>query len=646
MNDPRFLNSDVIAGVKRESLYGRSEMNFDILGGVDWTTEAIANRREYDSHRVRQFFPVICGNSVGCYDVPATGANPFGATSIVEPVTIWPSNSTVDVNYFYINSGLKGKFGGLKFLDGWTWDINASYSKSDGVYRGNQILKATAGDANYPGPDGLYRGPTYNAFDPAFLSGNIPAATFDLLNANSKGKTTYDQTVVSGVVSGDILRLPAGPLGVALGAEYRTFSLDDLPDKRSVNNEFWGTTSAGRTKGSDTVSEAFVELNVPVVKGLPGVEEFTVNGSARAFHYNSYGSDSVWKAGFNWQVIPMVRIRGTKGTSYRAPALYELYLANQTGFLSQLSIDPCIDWGNSTNNNLRVNCAAAGVPSTYTGSGPSATITSGGGKGILKAETSNAQTLGIIFTPSFIDLSVAVDYFDIDVRNAVTQLGASTILGGCYGATVYPNAFCSLFTRNSATAAINPSSIVNVKDNYINANQQSTRGIDISARYSKEFNFGKLTIDVDATKTLEDVNKLFSSSQVSGFTTDDFNGTIGDPEWVGHAQFSLKRGDFTYSWFVDYIGPTDNSTQFAENITYQGRAARLLIRTDDYFTHDASVRWVGDRYSITAGLANIFNTPPPRISNGAGTRLGNVPLFGTQYDLRGRQFFVRLGAQF
>jgi len=550
----------------------------------------------------------------------------------------------VTVDYYYINSGLNGDF----FLPGWTWQLNASYSMSDGEYRGNEILKETAGDWNYTSPsDGLYHGPNYNPFDPAFLSGNYSQAVFDSLTGYSVGNTTYDQTVVTGVVTGDVFELPAGPLGLAVGAEWRTFEIDDTPDERSQNDEFWGTTSALVTRGEDTVVEGFLEVNVPLLKGVPFFEELTLDGSVRAFEYDSYGSDSVWKAGLNWQVIPSVRLRGTTGTSYRAPALFELFLGNQTGFLSQASIDPCINWGNSSNANIQANCAAAGIPSNYTGLGSSATIISGGGAGVLDAETSEASTLGFIWTPDFIDLSLAIDYFDIAIDDQVAQLGASTILGGCYGAPVFPNAFCSLFTRNPGTTPGAAWNITTVNDSYINVNSQSTRGFDITLRYEHEFNFGDLSVDLSATKTLEDVVNLFDPGLASGFETNDFNGSIGDPEWVGDATIQLRRGDFTYSWFVDYIGPTDNRILgTAEVVAYFGRQGRRIITTDDWLSHDLSVRWRGDNVVITGGVANVFDAQPPTVSTGAAQRLQNYALGGTQYDLRGRTFFLRVGYEF
>src|SRR6185295_9778831 len=116
---------------------------------------------------------------------------------LARPVTIWPADQQVTVDYYYANSGLKGDF----FLPSWTWSLNASYSRSEGEYTGNEILTETAGDASLVSPsDGLYHGPNYNPFDPAFLSGNWSQATYDLLTAYPVGNTTYEQTIVQGVI--------------------------------------------------------------------------------------------------------------------------------------------------------------------------------------------------------------------------------------------------------------------------------------------------------------------------------------------------------------------------------------------------------------------------------------------------------------
>src|SRR5690606_21944792 len=130
---------------------------------------------------------------------------------------------------------------------------------------------------------------------------------------------------------------------------------------------------------------------LPLISGKPGFESLKLNASGRVFDYDSLdSSDNVWKLGVNWQINPTVRLRATKGTSFRAPGLYELYLGDQTGFLSQLAIDPCILWGESNNTNLRANCAAEGIPADFTGAASSATVIAGGGLGVLEPETSTA----------------------------------------------------------------------------------------------------------------------------------------------------------------------------------------------------------------------------------------------------------------
>ncbi len=647
LNAEQYQQADLLSATQRTSVYAKNDMTLTNFGNIDWTTEFLYNHRETELRRFRQFFPIIAPPAG--YDVQGDyGGNPTPfPTALARPVVIWPSNDDVSVDYYYLSSGLTGGFGSEGFLSDWTWEVNASYSKSEGEYSGNEINVETAGDWLYPNADGLYHGPNYDAFDPDFLAGNIPQSTYDLLTVNTVGTTSYEQTVFDAIVTGDLFDLPAGPVGLAIGAQYRSFEIDDQPSPESQAGLLWGTSSALVTQGDDAATEYFAEISVPILSGVPGFEELTFDGSARGFDYDSYGDDSVWKAGLNWQIVPAVRVRATKGTSYRAPALYELFLGNQTSFLPQTSIDPCIDWGNSSNQNIQANCSAAGIPSNYAGASSSATIVTGGGAGVLDAETSEAETIGVIFTPTALNLSVAIDYFDITINDQVANLGSGTILGGCYGLPNFPNAFCNLFDRNAANDPTAAYAITEVRDSFINVNEQSTRGIDIEVRYEHEFDFGDLSVDLSATKTLEDINLLFDTGEESGFETNDFNGSIGDPEWVGSLDFQLTKGDLTYAWFVNYIGETDNGPiGFDEDISYFGRAGMIINSTDPWLSHNLSVRWIQDDFTLTGGIANVFNAQPPVISADGGQRIGNIALAGTQYDYRGRTLFARVTKRF
>lgn len=643
LNFPFVESATAINRQERSSLYASSNFDLDMLGGVEWNTEWLATRRETEARGWRQFFPLMGGTTalIPAYMYPDndTFASPV-PSGIAQPVMPYPSNTDVTVDFYYLATGLQGD---LPFGDNWTWSMDASYSYSDGDYTRNSIVASRSGDIQFDSD-----GPDVNYFDPCYLSGECMDGLVSAVGANHTGNTIYDQFVLNGVITGDLFEMPAGTAGVAVGAEYRTFSIDDQPSQLTLNGDLWGESSAGRTKGDDTVKEVFAEIEMPLVAGQPFFEELTFNGSVRTFDYDSSGSDLVWKAGLNWQMTPTFRLRGSKGTSYRSPALFELYLADQTAFVGQQGIDPCILWEDSSNENIRANCAAAGIPPDFGGDPISATVVAGGGLGVLEPETSTAETLGFIFTPTFVDFSVAVDYFEIEVQDQVAQLGSGSIVGGCYGSPVFPNNFCNLFDRNSGDHPDRPFAITEVRDSYINVNRQSTKGVDTTLRFDHAMPSGDLVAEVNATWILEDVQELFDPGVADGFETNELVGTIGRPKMVGNSRVAFSSGDLTYTWFTDYVsGTSQESLGINETFTYFGfEGAQRTIEADSAWYHGVSVFYEQPSWTFLVGLRNMFDQNPPRISSGVATRRGEIPLTATQYDLRGRTAYVRFNYLF
>ncbi len=150
------------------------------------------------------------------------------------------------------------------------------------------IRNSISGDIGRPGTGTA----AANYFDPGYLNGSKVDELVSILGVWAKGKTTYDQTTVNAVFSGELFDLPAGAVASAVGVEYRNYKIDDQPGADFA--DIWGSTTAGRTKGDEKVKEAFVELDVPVFKGVPGIESLSLNGSARVFKYDTVsGSDKV-----------------------------------------------------------------------------------------------------------------------------------------------------------------------------------------------------------------------------------------------------------------------------------------------------------------------------------------------------------------
>ncbi|WEN15878.1 TonB-dependent receptor [Rhodanobacter sp. AS-Z3] len=625
LNFPFVGSSDAISQRQRATLYGASNFSF---GAVNWDTQWLFNRRESKTHSYRQFFPIVFNETDGRY---------------YEPIMPFPSDGKETVDYFYGTTKLSGLF---ESTDSWSWEANAGFSRSSGDYSQLAIDARKTGDLNNAA--NLAATPPVSYFDPGILNGSKMSDLVGAIGTQIHGNTLYKQATANAVVTGNLFALPAGDVGAAFGAEFRHYSIDDQPSDFSKNGWLWGSTSAQVTKGSDHVTEVFSEIDVPLLKALPAIESLSLNLSGRAFKYASTpGTDNVWKMGLNWQLTPTFRLRGTLGTSFRAPGLYELYLGNQTGFQGQLAVDPCILWGDSSNDRIRANCAAAGIPADYAASGSSsATIYSGGGKGFLKPETSRAKSAGLVWTPTFANINLAVDYFDYDVRGEITQLGAGDIVFGCYGSTVYPNAFCNQLKRNSPSDAGHPNMITEIYSTYVNINRERTRGYDLQMNYSNDFSFGKLTADAQVTYTMSDTYQLFDSAAAGGFSSAEQIGYVGRPRTVGVSDLSLKRGDWTYTWQGRYVSTTKN-LDLSNTYTYLGYVgAKRDIKAGWQMLNSVSATYDQPHWSLMLGVRNLFDKQPDLISPSSGTVVGNTPLYASQYDWYGRTIFARFNYKF
>ena len=632
-----FVGSEMARNrLERINIYATSDYTFD--SGVDWDFSFLYSKRKTKAENWRQFFPLVSSSDY----IPYPGDpeyNPGFPAS--QPVMPYPSNADIDVKYIYATTGFSGL---LDTENYWSWELYGSYSHSDGDYINNSIMASRSGDIRYDDNP-----PQVDYFSPAILSGQDMQSLVDAVGFENKGNTKYENWQFVGIISGDLFELPAGTVGTAVGLEYRNFSINDQPSAESQRGDLWGQSNALITKGTNNVWEAFVEAEIPIVSGKTGFEDLRINMSARAFTYDIGGSDYVWKTGLKWSITPSIMLRGTVGTSYRAPALFELFLGDQTAFADQLGIDPCIDYPDNTNENIRRNCAAEGIPADYNGfPSSSAEVTSGGGAENLEPETSKAYTAGLVWTPEFADLSIAFDYFDIKVENQIAQLGSSAIIGGCYNSENFPNAFCDQFTRASGDNQTQPYNILTVDDTYLNVNEQRVKGVDMNLRFDHDLSFGSLVIENQSTWYSQNVQQLFDPGLVSGFDTTDYVGRIGSPDFLSNTRIGLRRDDWTFTYYVQYVAQTDEKGFADEETTYfDYDPAYQDITMDSAFFQNFSVFYQQEKWDLLMGINNLFDKKPDRVSSGAGvSRRGNVPIAATQYDLLGRRFFARVNYRF
>ena len=641
-NDPLYERASAISPYQRYTFTASGA--FDLTPKIEAYGEFLFNRRESQQHGYQQLYPTVDGTNPTNPFVNASGQ--YDAI----PIVTFKNDQSQTVDYWRAVGGLRGS------VRTWDWDVYGEYSKSDATYSTDYLyqdrLFATTGPGVACDPTQItISGPvscmTIPWFTQRFLSGKFTDAEKAFLFGRASGNTTYTQAMVEGTIQGTVYKLPAGDLKALFGASYRKEKIEDEPSAAETSGNMYNLTSAHPTKGDDAVKEVFAELDAPLLKGFRGVESLELQASGRYTDYDSYGSNSTYKVGLNWQIIPALRVRGTIGTSYRAPSLYQLYLGNQTGFLDQINIDPCIRWELSSNAKLQANCAAAGMPAGWVGGGAGAVITTGGGAGILKAETSKAKTIGVIWTPSFIDLSVAVDYFEIEVDNEIAQFGSFNILNQCYTSNQYPtDPFCKLFTRDN-NATTNSHYVLTVNDSYVNVAKQKNRGIDLNLHYQKQFDFGKFQMDSQMTWQLEDSVQYLGQS-----IPENHNGSVGEPSFTGQVNLRFDRQDWTYFWSVEMYGKASDTNQRAFQYTdvhpsnRYGNNVPVYYKQHTEFTayHNVSIRKKFDKWTVQAGIRNLFNEQPPALSGNETFTIGYSAL--NAYDFIGRRLFINIDRKF
>jgi iron complex outermembrane receptor protein len=93
----------------------------------------------------------------------------------------------------------------------------------------------------------------------------------------------------------------------------------------TAGGALWTQTYAASPKVSQTVKEAALEFDAPLVKDAPLMQSLSINGAARYTDYDTSGDYWTWKIGFDWRINDVLRLRGTKSRDIRAPTLYELF---------------------------------------------------------------------------------------------------------------------------------------------------------------------------------------------------------------------------------------------------------------------------------------------------------------------------------
>lgn len=699
--DDRVLGDSIIPKTNRFTLF--AEGGYDITDNISLYWEGLYNRRKTKTDGSRQLFffqfpgvaSTIYTPDYGIY-LPyffcdGTTCDPFAqgdplnqgfsGSTLLQPVVYAPADSGTDVKYFRGVGGARADISNI-IPKGFA-DFYFQHSRSDGDYSRDVIFRDAIefGVAEFrtdlcAGTTTAIRGVPcvdIDYTDPRVLRGDFTPEERAFLFGNETGNTLYKQSTAELSFGGDAFQLPAGAVKFALGGQWRRDSIRDRPGDVTLADNVWGSTTSGVTAGYMRTMEGFGEIEIPIIKNVPLFQELTFNGAARvtSTYAKSRTGESdkdngnwTYKIAGNWRPISPLRFRATYGTSFRSPALFEQFLADESGFLGQ-NLDPCIRYENSDNATLRANCASLGIPGDYVGAGGSFETFSRGGIGLLDPETSKALTLSAIVTPdgwlwSGGQFSFAVDYVHIKVKDQITQLGAGAILSGCFTSDNFPeDPLCSLITRDLDPDSPTAFNIIEVLDPFLNIDTQDNKSIDFTARFRQDLGrWGSLSMLGQATLQLRDKFTLFQGFEES------FNGEVGDPKWVGDLNVTWAKKPFTVTYGLQYVGKTNNLDDLKDIGGNQLTANNCLATASAYALRGGPYcpvyklphQWrhsisgevqLTDKISVLAGVSNLFDKKPPLVSTVGSPigALGQVPLLGTYYDYLGRRFFISVKAK-
>lgn len=468
--------------------------------------------------------------------------------------------------------------------------------------------------------------------------GGISQEAIDFITVTSFTEDTIEQNVLTAIVTGETenLTVPGGPLGFALGFEWREesserifgpFDLGIIPAgapypagtfvgdvSGNTTLGFEGTTQNNNAYGEYDVWDVFGEVSVPVLSDLRLARELTVDAAFRYSDYSTVGANNTWKVGAVWAPIDAVRVRTNRSQAVRAPNIFELFSPDQAAFFrpvdpcAQSEIDSLVGADPETAAIRAANCRAAGIPAGFVDPLSARFAGVSGGNENLREETADTTMFGVVLQPPRVSgLTLSIDYWEMTVKDAIVAVDDQDIVDNCYDAPTFPSDYCSLFTRNTNPASPQFNGLNFLRQTQLNFGAIEATGIDLVARYAFRVGRHALTLGTQATKQ----HKLdFFFDPGDPTAVDPELGESFRPEVAGNLSLSWSRGAFAASWMGRYIG--EQLERDAEIETYQTQYGPAAL-ADDLWVHDLTARFtLNDRLGFFAGLQNVTDEKPHR----------------------------------
>lgn len=563
--------------------------------------------------------------------------------------------------------GLKGK----KW--GWNWDSALLYSHarvkdvSDGISATllQQQLALSTPDAYNPFSGGNPLD-TSGADSSPSSQAALDAIRIKVYRISTSSLASWDFKVSRP----DLLTLPGGDLGIALGVEARretqkddrdprvdgTTNFTDIVTGQAYTGDLIGTSPSPDTKGNREVESAYAELAVPVVSpdmGIPLVYKLDLQLAGRFENFSDVGSVAKPKVAAAWDLFDGLRLRGSYSEGFKAPNLEQVNATLVTRSNTRTDYIRCEQDLRAGRITSFSNCSRSGSTTAQRSGNPD-----------LKPEESTNETVGLVFEPHFIPedfghFMVTVDYWRIKQKGIVGLFGEGNALILDYldrvQGTTNPNVIRAAPTADDIAAAAGTGlapvgQVLYVKDQYVNLLPQEARGLDFGVNWRLSTDrFGSFNFDFNAAHLLKfyqqpnpqiaELMAARAAGTINAGTTINGGGDLirqnGKPEWKWSAALTWTYDQFTVGAFTQYTGSVEDTSLLDSVgdawIVDSTLTANLYAQ---YEFKDAG--WASDT-RIRLGVRNLTDEKPPLASNG---------YLGSLYEPYGRYWYASIRKSF
>ena len=510
-----------------------------------------------------------------------------------------------------------------------------------------------------------------------FGNGNQSAAAIDYVSAFVRvfEKNIQDSALAS--IGGELWDLwGAGPIGAAIGAEYRREYTEGVGRNRDTNNRVLQLNSGPDFEGAEyETKEVFAELAVPLLRDSWMGEFAELNASYRYFDYSTAGSGDVYGVSLVYRPIRDITFKTSYNTAFRAPNLSENFRPAVQTFVNRFS-DPCDtrviaafagDNAAQIKANRIANCTAlaagkglsydfsqatVAIADDYRPTYASGIASSLGGNTGLRPETSESFTFSTVLRPRFIpNLSIVLDYYEITIDDVITTPSGQAIAEACVNGPALDPVTCGLTFRNNPNNDTDPFNVFKVGApngdpiggftlQTLNFAKLETRGLDFTVNYGFDVGnvFGLFARDMGRIDYSLSGLWLIEQNQYTSLTNPDFFSDLTTgvfyPRMEGVSRLTYSPTDsFRVTWTADWMASQDLIK--ARDLVAGGdfdTQPQDWWTTGNFVRHDLTISAdVTEELQIRGGVTNLTDEEPPYY-------LG----FASTFDPYGRRFFIGL----